>query len=132
MEAGKRRDEADGIALERRREVLDQVDLVDVASGDRFLDGLDGLRVVIIAPGALPLADAIGANLGRGLVERTNATGGEWEPAGLGRVRRRGPANRLREPVAEIEVGDESVRAEEPFVPKVVLDRRESALGLPE
>ena len=46
------------VAAKRRRQVLDEVDLVDVAGRDRRAHALDGSAVRSLVPGRLPLADA--------------------------------------------------------------------------
>src|SRR6266480_3697224 len=125
MKAGERRAEAGRIPLERRGEVLDEVDLIDVAARDRLLDRLHRLRIVLVAPGALPFTDPVGADRAQGLTERTDATCGEREFAGLWGDGCCRPANRLREPVPEVQVRDAPARAVEPFLAKVALDRRE-------
>ena len=46
------------LAVERRGEMLDEVDLVDVAAPDRLAHGLDRVAVVRFGPRALPLPDS--------------------------------------------------------------------------
>ena len=50
---------ADGIAGERRREVLHEVRLVDVAARDRGAHRLDRRGVALVVPAALPLPDLV-------------------------------------------------------------------------
>ena len=112
-----RRGHAGRIAVEGRREVLDEVDLVDVAGRDRLPHRLDGGRVGTIVRRPLPVADVVRAcprQRARPRVARAppQAAAGT-APGGRDRVAAESP----REPVAEVEVGNESVRAafEEPL-----------------
>ena len=99
------RGEAGGIALERRVQVLDEVDLIDVAASDRLLDGLDRRRIGLVVPGAPPLADrnapgAGGCSSAGGFGRRAAAAGTARAGRARARVGERG------DPVAEEDVGD--------------------------
>jgi hypothetical protein len=60
-----------------------------------------------------------------GLTIRPDAAGEERQRARLGRAERNGSAEALREPVAEIEVGDDAGTAPELLGREVVLERGE-------
>ena len=77
------------VAAKRRRQVLDEVDLVDVAGRDRRAHALDGSAVRGLVPGRLPLADAECAGRRRGLVHAPDPDRGRRQRARLGRVGRR-------------------------------------------
>src|SRR5204862_8204916 len=64
-----------------------------------------------------------------GLWAWPDATGEERERTGLGRRRGGIAPDRLRQAVAEVEVGDEVVRPPEAGVLEVLLERLERALG---
>jgi hypothetical protein len=120
------------IPFEGRREVLDEIHLVDVPAGDRLLHGLDCGCIAGVGPRAVPGTDAETpcpiAPLGR----MADATGGEREPAWLGgQGRGRIAPEDLREPIPEEHVGD-LVTAEELALPKVILHPREGVLRVPE
>ena len=117
-------------AVERRREVLDEVDLVDVPAPDRLAHRLDRLAVVGLGPGPLPLANR-DVSQGQSLGRVPHGHGRERQRA---RLRRRGrvrAAQRLREAVAEIEIRLERLAAgrEEASLAQVRLDLLERALG---
>ena len=106
------------VAGERRREVLDEVDLVDVAGGDRRphaprppRHGARSLQVRSHAPTENAAARR------RRLVRRPHVHGRGRQRARLGRVGDRRPPEAAAEPVAEVDVGDEPVGAalEEPL-----------------
>jgi hypothetical protein len=115
---------------ERRREMLDEIDLIDVAAPDRGAHGLDRFGVVRIGPRPLPLSHrdvSQGQTLGR--VSKGHGRQRQW--ARLGRLRCRGPAEWLREAVAEVEIrlAFLAARREEPVLAQVGLDLLERALG---
>ena len=96
------------IARERRGEMLDEVDLVDVAGGDRRPHRLDRRAVLLLRPGPLPRADPNAPPAWRA---------GSWpdlrlRPAAAGTARAgraRGAPERRRQAVAEEHVGDEAL-----------------------
>jgi hypothetical protein len=122
-------DEARRVALERGGEVLDDVHLVDVAARDGLLDQFDCGRVALLVPGSVPCADTERPAFPRRLVPSTDAAGGQREWARLPRRGAPSATQRLREPVAEVEVGNESccVPGEELRVAQVVVDPSEGA-----
>ena len=99
------------VAGERRRQVLDEVDLVDVAAPDRRPHRLDRLRVLRVAPRPLPLSDGT-RRVRRARpsdVSRT-ATAARGSGHGSGGAASCA-AQRLRESVAEIEIRFERLAA---------------------
>jgi hypothetical protein len=109
--------------------MLDEIHLVDVAARDRPPHRLDRRAVVRIAPAALPAAEeivtvALRRRLGRG---PDPAREERQRGAGLRRRREQRTTERFREPVPEIEVGDDVVPAPEPFVGEIRLERGEGA-----
>ena len=97
--SGARRGREPGrVAGERRREVLDEVHLVDVAARDRRPHELDGARVLRRRPGPLPGAELARrrAFVGRLLVADPDGTrrraGADTAPAGAGAAVRRSGA----------------------------------------
>ena len=124
----KRLGERHRIALERRREMLDEVDLVDVAARDRRAHGLDRGRVGLVGPAPLPLAEPEahrlawrGSRSGRMRQARTGSGHGS---GGVGNGR---APQRRREPVAEVEIGDDVLAPPEALAGEVVLERLERA-----
>ena len=126
------RREAGGIALERRVQVLDEVDLVDVAAPDRLADCLDCARVALVVPGAPPLADRERAGCARLLVPRVDPGGEARQPAGLGRVGPGGAAQGAGDAIAEEDVGDEIVARAEARVVEVALELGEGVVSAPD
>src|SRR3990172_5906245 len=106
--------EAGRIAAERGVQVLDEVDLVDVSVRDRGPHGLDRGCVRGLLPGTAPAADREAPAGGRRFGLGPDPASGEGEAAGLRRSRPELAPQSLREPVAEVEVGDESLRAAPP------------------
>src|SRR5688500_7776820 len=82
---GERGRERGGITFERRVQVLDEVDLVDVAARDGRLGALDRACVALVVPGALPFTDREPSGGRRLLVEPADARGEERKPTRLGR-----------------------------------------------
>ena len=121
------------VAAERRREVLDEVHLVDVAGGDRVANGLDRSARTRRRSRSAPTRPTRPSNTAVArtawLVCGADVDGGRRQRARLGRRRRRGRGGALREAVAEVDVGDETVGAalEEPFAAQGALDLRERA-----
>ena len=107
--------------------MLHQVDLVDVSARDRRPDGFDRVGVLGLAPGRLPVADPEGATDALRLVLRPDAAREEGERAWLWRARHGGPAKSPRQPVAEVEVGDDPEASVETGVVQVRLERLEGA-----
>ena len=68
-------DDAGRVAAERRREVLDEVDLVHVASCDRLANRLHRSSVLRRRPRLLPLANREAARVRRRLVFRSDPHG---------------------------------------------------------
>src|SRR5512132_3594509 len=97
------------VAVEGRREVLDEVHLVDASLRDRLPYGLNRGGVAGVAPGSLPFADAKAADAERCLFGGPDPARSEWKPARLGRIRPRRAPKRPRQPVAEVEVGDDAL-----------------------
>ena len=127
LERPKRRErsrEPGRVAAERRGQMLDEVDLVDVAGRDRRPNALDGSAVLSLVPGRLPLADAERTGRRRGLVHAPDPDCGRRQRARLGRVGDVRAAQRPRQPVPEIHVGDEAVAPalEEPCRAELALD----------
>jgi glutamate racemase len=122
------------VSFERRRQVLDEVDLVHVPGRDRLPDGSDRRGIVGAVPGPGPLADPKGADLRRRFVEPPDAAGGERQWTRFRGIGNSPAPDRRREPIAAEDVGDEPVRApaEEPSVSQVILHRGEGALRLPD
>ena len=114
------------VALEARGEVLDEVDLVDVATRDRGAHLVDRGAVVVGRPRLLPLPDPERSSSDRLLtfVRGPDAGRHDGQRAGLRRRRPRLPAERLREAVAEVDVGDETFAQ---LVGQVLLERLECA-----
>src|SRR5207237_10227828 len=104
--------ESRGVAVERRGEVLDEIDLVHVATLDRGLRGDDRFGIPGVVPAALPVAERVRAGGARPLVLATDPAGDERQSA---RLRRRGGGAQQRggEPVVEEHVGHDAVGAEE-------------------
>ena len=106
---------APGSPANGRREMLDEVDLVDVAARDRLAHALNRLGVVGGAPGLPPRAE-------REIVrscrchdrQRTPPVGRRRRRAAAGTAREgageRLPTDRRREPVAEVQVRHEAPR----------------------
>ena len=122
-------------ARERRREVLHEIDLVDVAARDRRAHCLDGGGVVALGPGPLPASDDEAPILVVILDIMDLRPDGARRKRQRARLRRNGrdrPADRLGEPVAEVEVRDERLPAgrEEPSLHEPALDPLERPLGL--
>src|SRR4029079_15533758 len=86
--------------------------------------------VSVLVPGPAPPADTEGPYGQAGLELRPYPARSERERAGLGRIGGPPAPKRARQPVAEIEVGDDVFRsaAEEPCGAKVLLDRTERAV----
>ena len=103
------------VAGERRREVLDEIHLVDVAARDRGAHRLDRRGVALVVPAPLPLAELVarrcetrpGPAAGR---IRQASSGSGHGSGGAGEPR---PPERRREAVAEVEVGDDALAAPE-------------------
>jgi hypothetical protein len=110
--------------------VLDEVDLVDVAARDRCPHGRDRGRVAVVVPAALPLAAAEAAAGRDDLCGRPDPAGEERQRARLRRRRCRLAAERGREAVAEVEVGDEAVAP--PELLQVLLEPLERTVGFVE
>ncbi len=122
-------------ARERRREVLDEIDLVNVAARDRRAHGLDGGGVVALDPCPLPAPDRdvpVIVAIPDIMDPRADGTCREGQRTGLRRSGTSRSANRLGEPVAEVEIRDERLpaRREEPTVPQPSLDPLECPLSL--
>jgi hypothetical protein len=78
------------VTREGRRQMLDEICLVDVAARDRTPDGLDRVGVAAVAPAALPRADgAARSRPVRGLTLVSDAAGKHGQLAGLGWRRQR-------------------------------------------
>src|SRR5581483_9642086 len=86
-EWGKCGGEALGRPLERRGEVLDEVDLVRVAARDRTANGPDRGRVPLVVPRSLPLAQVTTCYLLRFGSRRPYAAGEQGQRARLRRRR---------------------------------------------
>ena len=131
----------------RRREVPDEVDLVDVATLDRSTHAIHGDGIFSPAPGRLPRAHGqdvesphtktisgsivfILANSVRGGPDEARRQ--REGRARLGGRRHARTADRLREPVSEVEVRDELLPAgsKEPVVAQPLLDPSERPFGL--
>ena len=135
MERAKRREagrETRGIALEGGAQVLDEVDLVDVAAADRLLGGLDRGRVALVVPAALPVTDPERARRGRLFLTRVDAGGEQRQPAGLWRIRPARAPERVRAAVAEDDVGDVVLACKEARVVEVGLDLGEGIGSAPD
>ena len=82
------------VAGERRGEMLDEVDLVDVAARDRGAHRLDRLCVALVVPGPLPLASSYPTVRRAPAPLGADPAGEERQRAGLGlapvRARRSG------------------------------------------
>src|SRR3954465_9583052 len=99
------------VAVEGGREVLDEIDLIHVSTRDGVTNPANGTRVVTRRPRLLPRAKAkrrlsiivIIDNVVLG----ADGAGRERKGTGLGRGGRMPAADHRREPVAEVEVGDE-------------------------
>ena len=106
----KRGREPGGIALEARREVLDEVDLVDIAACDRGTHLADSSAVVVRRPRRVPLPDAERQTRRTPVFVRgPNSGRSNGQPA---RLHRRGPGlapERLPQAVAEVDVGNQPV-----------------------
>src|SRR5579859_4340355 len=113
------------VTLELRGEMLHEVDLVDVAAGDRRAHRLDRRRVRLVRPGPCPVADAIDRGAVRGRPGSPDRDGAEREPAGLPRHGLAGPAQRARETVAEVDVRDDIVAAPEALLVERLLELRD-------
>ena len=126
----KRGGEACRVAVEAGGEVLDEVDLVDVAARDRRPHLADSLGVVLRRPRRFPLPDPEGRSRRTLVGDRGTDPGcGNGQRARLGRRGPRFSPQCLRQAVTEVDVGDE------PLVQsacQVLLERLERVLGLPE
>ncbi len=94
------------VANERRGEMLHQVDLVDLAGGDRVTRPLDGALVLRTGPGRLPPAHAVGATTRERRVPTADAARDERQAGRFRRVGHGGAAQGGGEPVAQVYVGD--------------------------
>jgi hypothetical protein len=127
------RGEPSRVALERRVQVLNEVDLVDVAAPDRVLDGLDRGRVAIVVPGPSPLADPKRGGRGGWLVTRVDPGGEERQAGRLGRIGPRRAPEVPGDAVAEENVGHDVVAvAEEALVREVALQLGEGVGSAPD
>ena len=120
------------IALERRAQVLDEVDLVDVAARDRVLDGLDRGRVALVVPGALATRRSGRAGSGEARPPgwiRAARSGSRHGSGGSGQGARRSARG---EPVAEEDVGDQVLAREEARVVEVGLELGERVVSAPD
>ena len=132
MERPQRREplgQAGRIATKRRREMLDEVHLVHVATRDRLAHGVDGCRVLCGRPRLLPDPIEKSAAFRNNLQLRPDADCSWRQRARLRRRRLATAAQRARKPVPKIDVGDDPLRAaaEEPMRPQRGLDFRERA-----
>jgi hypothetical protein len=125
--------------------MLNEIDLVDVASADRLAHGIDRNGVVRLGPGSCPRPDrrrcVIAQNLafqicsvaiGDNIVVRTDDTCEQRQRAGLWWRRRLVSTDRLRKPVSEVQLRDESLSAggEEPVPEQPFLQPAKCAVGL--
>ena len=125
--------------VERRRQVLHQVDLVDVPPRDRVPHALDRRRVVQGAPARLPRTEPrmvcfAFVVIRDNIVCGADGTRCKWERARLRGKRRVVATDGRGQAVAEIEVGDEALRScrEEATVAQPRLDPLERPVGLVE
>jgi hypothetical protein len=127
-----------GVAGERRRQVLDEVHLVHVPARDRLPHRFDRVPVPVRRPRRLPGSDldllvALSHKVTSMVAAFSNAARHERElGTRLGRRRRRRSTDRLREAVAEVEVGHELLATglEEPAVAEPRLDPPKRAVRL--
>src|SRR5262245_53046770 len=112
--------------------MLDEVHLVDVSRGDRVADALHRGAVGALVPGPLPPADLEWSARRQSLVRAADPHRRRGQRARLGRIGDGGPPQRPRQPIPEIEVGDEPAGAslEEPFATELALDLHDGAKRL--
>ncbi len=139
---GEREGELARVSRAGRREMLDEIDLVDVASLDRGAHAVDRGGVLRRSPGRLPRPNH---SLNRCPKRRSVVTMSNrirLAPDGAGEQRQRGarlrrrrcvrPADRLRQAVTEVEIGDQllGTAGEEALLGEPLVQAAERAVGL--
>src|SRR5207248_3981525 len=103
------------VAVEVGAQMLDEIHLVDVAFGDRIANGLDAVRVLALGPARVPRSDRVRARWGLRRLERIRDRG---QHTGLRWSRRARAPERIRAAIADVDLRNRVVPAEEALVPE--------------